>query len=160
RGETTMWTRRQFLVVSLGLGVSLGGAFTLRALSGEGAPDGSQSRGMINRETQDAIDAGLAYLARNQHADGSFGTHQHRGNVAIPGLAGRAFRAGGHQPGRGRYGQTVTRALQFVLDQEQRADRPGFLHSRTAILHGPMYGHGFGTLFLAEAHGMVTNREL
>jgi hypothetical protein len=29
-----------------------------------------------------------------------------------------------------------------------------------AILHGPMYGHGFGTLFLAEAHGMVSNREL
>src|SRR5262245_46056520 len=154
-----MWTRRQFL--SRGIGASLtvaGGALTLHALKDDAMPDGSQSRGMITRAAQEAIDLGLAYLAREQHADGSFGTGQHRGNVAITSLAGLAMMSGGHQPGRGRYGQTVTRALQFVLDQEQRADRPGFLHSRTAILHGPMYGHGFGTLFLAEAHGMVTNR--
>src|SRR5207253_9246728 len=26
--------------------------------------------------------------------------------------------------------------------------------------HGAMYGHGFGTLFLAEAHGMVHDKEL
>ena len=26
--------------------------------------------------------------------------------------------------------------------------------------HGPMYGHGFGTLFLAESHGTIADREL
>jgi hypothetical protein len=156
-----MWDRRNFLVRGALLAVGLAGsAFALRALSDDDVPDGRQSRGMINRAAQDAIDAGLAYLARNQHADGSYGTHQHRGNVAITSLAGLAFMAGGHQPGRGRYGQNVTRALQFVLDQERVGERPGFLHNRTAILHGPMYGHGFGALFLAEAHGMAPNREL
>ncbi len=156
-----MWTRREFVVRGLGMGIGLaGGGMALRALSDEGVPDGSASRGMITRPAQDAIDMGLAYLARNQHADGSFGTNQHRGNVAITSVAGLALMAGGHQPGRGRYGQVVLRALQFILDQEQRADRPGFLHNRTAIMHGPMYGHGFGTLFLAEVYGMVHNREL
>jgi hypothetical protein len=153
-----MWTRREFLVRGVTVGVA--GGLTLRALSDEGVPDGRASRGMITRDAQNAIDAGLAYLARSQHADGSFGTGGHRGNVAITSLAALAMMAGGHQPGRGRYGQVVTRALQFVLDQEQRAERPGFLHNRNAVMHGPMYGHGFGTLFLAEVYGMVHNREL
>ncbi len=155
-----MWTRREFLVRGVGLGLgAAGGGLALRGYGDDAVPDGSQSRGMITRAAQEAIDMGLAYLAREQHADGSFGTNQHRGNVAITSLAGLAFMAGGHQPGRGRYGSAVTRALHFVLDQEHR-DRPGFLHNRTAVLHGPMYGHGFGALFLAEAHGMVHGREL
>jgi hypothetical protein len=155
-----MWTRRQFLSRGVGLSIGLAtGGLALQAFSDDAMPDGSQSRGMITRAAQEAIDMGLAYLAREQHADGSFGTNQHRGNVAITSLAGLAMMAGGHQPGRGRYGQVVTRALQFVLDQE-RPDQPGFLHNRNAILHGPMYGHGFGALFLAEAHGMVNNRAL
>jgi hypothetical protein len=156
-----MWTRRQFLSRSIGLGLgALSGTVAWQALSQEPVPDGSQSRGMITREAQQAIDVGLAYLARSQHDDGSFGTNQHRGNVAITSLAGLAFMAGGHQPGRGRYGRAVTRALEFVLSTENRAERPGYLHNRGAVLHGPMYGHGFGTLFLAEAHGMVANRDL
>jgi hypothetical protein len=156
-----MWTRRELLVRGVGLGLGLAsGGVALRALCDEDVPDGRQSRGMINRPAQEAIDMGLAYLARSQHADGSFGTQQHRGNVAITSLGGLAFMAGGHQPGRGRYGRIVTNALRFVLDQERVAERPGFLHNRSAILHGPMYGHGFGTLFLAEAHGMVHDREL
>src|SRR5438552_10264349 len=155
-----MWTRRQFL--SRGVGLSLGvasGDLALRALSDDAMPAGNQSRGMITAAAQEAINMGLAYLAREQQADGSFGTGQHRGNVAITSLCGLAMMAGGHQPGRGRYGNAVTRALTFVLDQEQR-DRPGYLYNRQAPIHGPMYGHGFGTLFLAEAHGMVNNRQL
>ncbi len=156
-----MWTRRELLVRGVGMGLGLaGGGMALRALCDDEMPAGRQSAGMINRPAQEAIDMGLAYLARSQHADGSFGTQQHRGNVAITSLAGLAFMAGGHQPGRGRYGRHVSNALRFVLDQERVAERPGFLHNRTAILHGPMYGHGFGALFLAEAHGMVHDREL
>jgi len=34
------------------------------------------------------------------------------------------------------------------------------LISKTGTSHGPMYGHGFGALFLAEVHGMVHDREL
>jgi hypothetical protein len=66
--------------------------------------------------------------------------------------------AAGHQPGRGRYGRHVTRVLEYVLNQEQNGT--GFLRSRHGMLHGPMYGHGFATLFLAEVHGMVPNPQL
>jgi hypothetical protein len=160
-----VFDRRRFLYRSAGLGLGLAAAGTgLRALSEDDLPDGSQARGMITPAAQEAIDRGLAYLEREQHADGSFGTNAHRGNVAITALCGLAFMAAGHQPGRGRYGRVVNRTLQFVLDQEQQnyqgLPAPGFLYNRSAILHGPMYGHGFGTLFLAECSGMVNNREM
>ena len=124
-------------------------------------PDGSAAKGMITPETQQAIDRGLAYLARNQNPDRSFGTNLYMGNVAVTSLAGLAFMAGGHQPGRGRYGDIVAGAVDFVVSQE-RKDRPGYLHNphRNATPHGPMYGHGFGTLFLAEVYGMVHNHRL
>src|SRR5262249_17340105 len=125
-------------------------------------PDGSVARGMITPEAQTAINKGLAYLAARQASDGSFGEPlQYRGNVAITRLAALAMMAGGHQPGRGKYGKVVTSALEYVLDQEDSAI-PGFLHRKSGMRHehGPMYGHGFGTLFLAEVYGMVPNKEL
>jgi hypothetical protein len=155
-------TRRHFL---------LGGATALLTLAGsrpapaadppsQPLPDGAASKDMITPEVQQAIDRGLAYLARSQQEDGSWGDRvQYNGNVAITSLAGLAFMSGGHQPGRGPYGKVVTRALRYVLSREN--DKPhGYLYYQSGSPHGAMYSHGFGTLFLGEAHGMVADREL
>ena len=135
------------------------GGFLVPTPAQDNLPDGSQARDMITPQTQQAIDAGLAYLANQQHADSSFGTGGQVGNVAISSLGGLALMAGGNQPGRGRYGKNVTNAVRYVLSQED-PNTPGFLINRRAAFHGPMYGHGFATLFLAEAHGMVNQPEL
>ena len=67
-----------------------------------------------------------------------------------------AFMAAGNQPNRGPYGRIVTDALQVRAEPgSATANPPGFLHNPNASPHGPMYGHGFATLFLAEAYGMV-----
>jgi hypothetical protein len=150
-----MWTRRQFLCRSSGVLSGLAAA----GLISRADDDDNLVSGMITREAQQAIEAGLTYLANNQNPDGSFGTNQHQGNIAITSLAGLAFMAGGHQPGRGRYGRAVTNALRYVLGKEDR-QLPGYLHNPRASLHGPMYGHGFGTLFLAEVYGMAPTPEL
>src|SRR5947209_8042835 len=158
-----MWTRREVLVRGAGtLATLAGGGYALRALSDDDVPAGAMARGMITPAAQQAIDQGLAYLESAQHQDGSFGTGQHRGNVAITSLGGLAFMAGGHQPGRGKYGKVVTDAVRFVV---QHADRNtvqagAFLHNPHASFHGPMYGHGFATLFLAEVYGMVNEPDL
>jgi hypothetical protein len=68
--------------------------------------------------------------------------------------------AGGHQPGRGAYGKVVSAALKFVVDQDKRSGKQGYLFNPDALTQGPMYGHGFGTLFLAEASGMVHEADL
>lgn len=147
--------RRSFMTRGAGalLGLSAGGLLW-RAI----AQNGNQAAGMINAATQNAIDRSLAWLAREQHRDGSFGTGAYRGNVAVTSVAGLAFMAGGYQPGRGRYGENVTGAVRYIVRSEDR-NRPGFINSQNAF-HGPMYGHGFATLFLAEVYGMINEQPL
>lgn len=152
-----MYTRRAFLKTAA-LGLAGGGLWAAEDRQPR-LPDGEAARGMITPAAQQAIDRGLAYLARSQHDDGSFGTGQYHGNVAITSLAALAVMAGGNEPGRGPLGKVVTRALEYVLDQEQRAPA-GYLHHRMDNSHGPMYGHGFGTLFLAEVYGTLHEKEL
>src|SRR6516165_5532900 len=127
-----MLTRRQFLVRGTALAGLAAGAPGLWADSRDKTPDGSASKDMINPETQRAIDQGLAFLAREQHDDGSFGTMHHKGNVAITSLGALAFMAGGHQPGRGKYGKNVSAALDFILGQEQQQPR-GYIYSRDGL---------------------------
>jgi hypothetical protein len=150
-----MWTRRRFLTQGLAL---LGAAGTVLAQPNQtrdAIPDGSASRGMITNTAEHAIDKGLAYLRAQQGAGGAFGTGGYRGNVAISSLAGLAFLAGGHLPGRGAYGRIVSDVLRYVLSTEDPRV-PGFLHGAGGGMRdGPMYGHGFATLFLGEVCGMV-----
>jgi hypothetical protein len=166
-----MWTRRQFVSRSaLGLLGASGVALALPGDSPKGSdgrealPDGSASKDMITPRTDQAVDRGLAFLnaARRGRVPGSFGTNVYTGNVAVTSLAALAFMAAGNQPNRGPYGRIVYDALRYVLAQENRAPggRPGFLHNPMDLSHGPMYGHGFGTLFLAEVSGMVHERAL
>src|SRR5437016_280643 len=153
-----MYNRRQFLKGSallLGLG---GTTLGVPAPTRDELPDGAQAKGMIDDDSEKAIQRGLKYLAAQQRAEGFWGTGQYSGNVAVTSLGALAFMAGGHLPGRGLYGEQVTRALRYVLNQES-PNVPGYL-AKSDHTHGPMYGHGFGTLFLGEVYGMVNDRGL
>jgi len=105
----------------------------------------------LNPAAQAAIERGLTFLAEQQHPDGSFGSGGYARNVAVCGLSGMAFMAAGSTPGRGPYGLQVNRCVDFVLANTQEG---GFINVPGSSSHGPMYGHGFATLFLAEAYGM------
>jgi hypothetical protein len=162
-----MWTRRQFMTKSA-LGV-LGAAGTALAFPAEGGreqmPDGSQARGMVNEACDAAVQRGLDYLAARQQPDGSWGTGAYQANVAITSLGALAMMAGGSQPGRGRYGKHVKKALDWVLSRGALGARngafgvqhpDGFLfNSSHGGQQGPMYSHGFGTLLLGEVCGML-----
>jgi len=105
----------------------------------------------INTEWRLAVEKGLNWLAQHQGEDGSFGSLSHYGpHVAITGLGGLAFMSDGSTPGRGRHGTAVDRALVFIVDHSSES---GLISAETS--HGPMYGHGFAALFLAEAYGMT-----
>jgi Squalene-hopene cyclase C-terminal domain/Prenyltransferase and squalene oxidase repeat len=112
---------------------------------------------LIKPETQTSIDRGLAWLASRQLEDGSFGTSGYSRNVAVVSLAGIAFLAGGDTPGRGKYGAQIERCAKYVL---QAADESGFICDPRHTSHGPMYDHGFATLFLAEIYGMSPDNAL
>jgi hypothetical protein len=97
-----------------------------------------------------AVEQGLAWLARVQNADGSFGDGRFGPSVAVTALAGLAFMSDGNLPGRGPYGEVVSKALDYVL---ANCAENGLIASDATTV--PMYGHGFATLFLGEIYGMT-----
>lgn len=121
-------------------------------------PPATPNADFITPEAQGAIDRGLAYLSRVQADNGAF-MDGNNSNVAVTGLSGLALMAGGHQPARGRYGLTISRAMDFVLSKAN-GPVPGYLTADpTGPSHSGMYQHGFGSLFLAEVYGMVPDTE-
>jgi RNA polymerase sigma factor (sigma-70 family) len=124
------------------------------------APAGAAPRAdkaLIDDNTERAIKSGLAWLAKVQHDDGSYGMGTFKGGIAVTSLAAMAFMAGGSGPSRGPHGAQVEKALQYVLDCSLPS---GFLNARTAATHGPMYDHAFGTLFLGEAYDLTRRPEI
>lgn len=104
----------------------------------------------------EAIDRGLGYLAGQQNEDGSFGGGFGR-NVAVVALGGMAMLASGSTPGRGPHGERIDRCVDYLVKNMQPS---GFITVEEATSQGPMYGHGFATLFLAEAYGMSQREDL
>ncbi len=101
-----------------------------------------------------SIGRALEYLAKRQRKDGSFESGEMSGNVGITSLCVMAFLAKGYTPGRGPYGETINRGIDFVLDH--RNDRNGLLLGLPRrSSHGPMYGHCISALLLSEVSGMV-----
>lgn len=122
-----------------------------------GPPPRATAKNLLQPQTHRAIENGLAYLKSQQNPDGSFGRGAYSRNVAVCSLAGLAFMARGSTPGRGPHGEEVNRCLAFILDHARDS---GYIIAPEAASHGPMYGHGFATLFLAEVYGMSSEPAL
>lgn len=113
---------------------------------------------MMTPVTIGSIEKGLEFLASRQHTDGSFGSGSvYQRNVAVSSLSGLAFISAGHTPGRGKYGDVVDRAVAFILGSTRAS---GYIIQDESPSHGPMYGHGFATMFLAEVYGMTEQKEV
>jgi len=125
--------------------------------AGAEGPDAEQSAAkLITPAARRAVERGLKWLADGQHEDGSFGAGMYRGNAAVSALSGMALMCGGSTPGRGPYGAQVNRCVDYLLASAQPS---GFIAGPDAS-HGPMYGHGLATMFLAECYGMSPRAEL
>lgn len=110
-----------------------------------------------------SVDRGLEYLATQQEPDGSFKTLE-AGQPAITSLCVMSFLSRGHVPGRGPYGESLNRAIDFVLSTQQGN---GLLYGlpisagweRYDGSHTAIYNHAIAGLMLAEVYGM-TNKPL
>ena len=143
------------------LGTGLVGAvlfgLSTRPACGQAISEEAEAASLVTPATDRAIQQGLSFLVQRQHKDGAFGSGGYSRNVAVCSLAAMALMSSGSTPDRGPYGLQVSRTLDFVLDH---ARDNGFITVEGATSHGPMYGHGFATLFLAECYGMSPRADL
>lgn len=112
----------------------------------------------ITPETVSAVKKGLDYLGKVQANDGSWHGLPDADHypVAMAGLAGMAFLANGSTSTRGAYADQVRRTTSFIVSRSQ----PSGLIAEGEEQGHPMYGHGFGMMFLASAYGMETRPDV
>jgi hypothetical protein len=108
----------------------------------------------INDAQRAAVKKGLAWLAKRQ-TQGGFQQNGYSNHAGISALCGIAFMQAGNLPNRGEYGKEVQNVLDYVL---ANCTRSGLITSDNSS--GPMYGHGFATLFLGEVYGMTGNEDV
>ncbi len=104
----------------------------------------------ITPQSEDALRKGLDWLAKNQGPDGNWGSN----DLGLVGMGALAFMSAGHAPGRGKYGQPLKKALDYVTNN---AKPSGLLN--TADAQRDMYNHGLATFVLGQANGMTTTQD-
>lgn len=97
-----------------------------------------------------ALERGLAWLAKNQGSDGSWGTS----DLGLVSMGALAYMSAGHSPGLGRYGRELERALEFIASRS----RPSGLLN-IADSQRDMYNHGLATFVLGQAYGMGRGKD-
>lgn len=117
-------------------------------------------------DTEEAVNLGLEYLARQQGSDGSWDPNKgfetpptwaarnngYRGSITA--LCTLPFLAAGHSPDEGKYATNVRRAINWLM---KRQDSSGYISYAAT---GDMYTHCVATLALCEAYGMTRDKEI
>jgi hypothetical protein len=106
-------------------------------------------RDPIPATVENAYVRGLKHLATTQKADGSWGG-TYGDEPGVVGLAVMAMLAHGDDPNVGPYKDAVRKGVRYILAcADAKTGQIGAKATST------MYSHGFATLALAEAYGMV-----
>ncbi len=105
----------------------------------------------ITPQSQAALERGLSWLAQNQKPEGNW----EQNDLGLVSMGALAFMADGHLPGRGKYGQNVEKALNFVVTH---AKPSGLLNMADG--HRDMYNHGLSTFVLGQAYGMSADNRI
>jgi hypothetical protein len=116
----------------------------------------------IPEKYRPAVDKGLQYLIKHQFKDGHWGANGDQYPVSMTGLAGIALLMEGSTIREGKYATQIRKAADWLMERSMKGN------NRDGLIGNPdhptetgryMYGHGFGTLFLALAYGDEEDRE-
>src|SRR5262245_35937932 len=79
------------------------------------APVLGEDKDEITSAGEAALERGLAWLAKNQGVEGSWGSS----DLGLVSMGALAFMSSGHAPGRGRYGRELDQALEFIVSRSR-----------------------------------------
>ena len=109
-----------------------------------------------------AVERGLAWLAKQQQPDGSFPTLPF-GQPAVSGLCELAFLAHGYLPGEGKYGEQLSRTVDYVAGCQKANGLVTLVGPQgptitRQIIHdigaSASYNHAIGSLVLSENYSV------
>ena len=103
------------------------------------------------RDSERAARLGLQWLAANQGRNGNWGSN----DLGLVAVGAMAFLADGHAPGRGRYGDHVRRALDYVVVNARPSGLLNIAGNRR-----DMYNHGLSAFVLTQAYGMTQDKRI
>lgn len=126
-------------------------ASTAMAFSGALSTAKGESSWEHSASAESAVNRGLKWLADHQGPAGNWRCR----DLGLVSLGALAFLSAGHFPGRSRYGDNVSRALDFVLSF---AHPSGLLN--IAQPQRDMYNHGLSVFVLSQAFGVYNDRRL
>ena len=144
--------QREHLFRTLIVGWCIGGGFWSGPVLCRGvhAAEPSQLRA-------DAVQRGLRWLVTAQQEDGSWGSRGFRGSVAVTAQGMLAVFSAGSTPAAGPHAESSRRAASYL---RRHGHDDGLIAANEAAAHGPMYGHAFATLALAESWGELADPRL
>lgn len=93
---------------------------------------------------------GLRFLAQTQSKEGNW-PDRNGTEPAVVGLCVMAFLAHGEDPNHGPYAKNIRLGIEFIMDSQSQSN--GYIGSS-------MYNHGFATLALAEAYGVLRDKRI
>ncbi|MBU0678260.1 MAG: terpene cyclase/mutase family protein [Verrucomicrobia bacterium] len=113
--------------------------------------------GKYGKFTEPAVIKALEWLKKTQEANGSWPAGGHQNRVGLTGLALLTFLAHGETVDSPDYGETVTKAIRYLVDQQNgRGD--GFF---CEMKNGPAsYAHAIAAYAICEAFSMTRIPEL
>jgi hypothetical protein len=108
----------------------------------------------VPRDVREIYDAGLRHLLKTQDASGNWKSQY--GNPAPTGMGLMVLLASGEDPNFGPYRGPIRRAVRALINEQDGA--VGYIGGEGG--RPSMYHHGFAMLALAEAYGVVDDRNL
>ena len=109
----------------------------------------------MKTKTELAVVKGLVWLQQNQNADGSWGD-SFKG--AMTGLGLLCFLGHGETPESEKFGLTVNKAVQWILDNGTKSE--GRLHMANAFSQSGVYEHGICAYALGEYYTMTQDERV
>ncbi len=97
-------------------------------------------------------DRALDFLSRTQDSDGGWSDTKFASNTGVTALCCLAFMAEGSRPRAGKYGRSLDRGLEFLLENVQNSS---VIAGQGSNPLGPGYEHTLSTLALLMAYGDI-----
>lgn len=132
---------------------------------------GQTSRSSSAPRTEEAIELGLAFLARQQQEDGSWTLHgipedksdnvrRVTSDTAATGLAVLAFQGAGYNHKEFKYAGQLQSAVNWLINNQQPTGELYIKSDEYSDSVCRLYSHGIATLALAEAYGMTQDEDI